>query len=142
MPLLGKGSTISVSDGEESPTFAAIAGVDNLNLDAGQADDVDVTDWESGGYEEIIQGIKRGGNVTFSTNSLPGGAEAGTSNFDEVTTLHASGDVRAWKLEIGATPSATITFDAIVKGVAVAVPTTDKVLSSITLRITGAPTFD
>lgn len=140
MPLIGRGSTLGVDDGASG--YDLITGVDNLNIDFGQGDDVDVTDWESAnGFEEIIQGIKRGGNATFSTNEDPVGTGAPASNFDRLVTLHGSGEVKTWQLKIGPTPTATILFSAIVKGFTLAAPTGDKVLTSITLRLTGAPTW-
>lgn len=140
MPLLGKGSTLGVDDGAGG--YDLIGGVENANFDAGTADEVDVTDWGSpDGYEEVIQGIKRGGNVTFQTNEDPAGTGSPASNYDKVVTFHGSGEVKEWQLKIGPTPTATITFDAIVTNYSLASPTQDKVLTSVTLKLSGAPTW-
>lgn len=140
MPKLGKGSTLGVDDGVSG--FDIITGVDSCNIDAGTADEVDVTDWDSpDGYEELIQGIKRGGNVTFQCNSDPEGSGSPTSNYDKIVTKHASGAVEGWQLTLGVGPVATITFNAFVKNYNIAAPTTDKILTSVTLRITGAPAW-
>jgi predicted secreted protein len=139
MPKIGHGSTLSILNGS---TYDALLGVDNLNLDAGTADDVDVTDWDStDGYEEIIQGIKRDGQVTFSQNEVPDGSGTPASEFDQIVAAHEAGTVKTFKLDIGATPDATVTFSALVKNYAIAVPTADKITTSITLRISGAPTW-
>jgi predicted secreted protein len=138
MPLLGKGSTLGVDDGASG--YENIAGVDSLTFDAGTADQIDVTDWDSDGYEELIGGIKRGGSVTFQTNADPA-ASTGTTNYDLIHTLHASQAVKEFKLQIGATPAATITFDGILTNYSLDIPTGDKVVTSVTISTSGAPTW-
>jgi len=141
MPLLPQGSTLGVDDG--STGYDLIGGVDNLNIDLGQSDEIDTTDWDSEGIEEIIGGIVRGGNATFSTNADPEAAGTPTSNYDKLVTLHASQAVKEWQLIIksGSTTVATATFDAFVKGLTQSVPATDKLVTNVTLRITGAITW-
>lgn len=138
MPLLGKGSTLGVDDGVGG--YDNIAGVESLTFDAGTADQVDVTDWESAGYEELIGGIKRGGSVTFQTNSDPTAATS-TTNYNLIHTLHASQAVKTFQLEIGATTAATITFDGILSNYSLDIPTGDKVVTSVTISTSGAPTW-
>lgn len=138
MPLLGKGSTLGVDDGASG--YDTIAGVESLTFDAGTADQVDVTDWDSAGYEELIGGIKRGGSVTFQVNSDPAASTA-TSNYDKIHTLHASQAVTTFQLEIGSTPAATITFDGILSNYSLDIPTGDKVVTSVTISTSGAPTW-
>lgn len=140
MPKIGHGSTLSISDGASG--WNTLIGVDNLNFDSGTSDDVDVTDWDSpDAYEEVIQGIKRDGQVTFSQNEVPDGAGSPDSEFDQVVAAHGAGTLKTFKLDLGPTPDATITFDAVVKNYAIAVPTADKITTSITLRISGAPAW-
>jgi len=139
MPMLGKGSSLYRVDGSVDNQ---VTGVDQLTFDPGTADDVDVTDWDStNGYEEIIQGIKRGGQVTFTTNSDPAGTGSPSTNYDIIVDDHADGTEATWKLEIGSTPQATISFSAIVKNYNLNVPTGDKVTTSVTLKISGAPSW-
>lgn len=139
MPILGKGSTLGVDDGASG--YDLIAGVESLTFDAGTADQVDVTDWDSsGGYEELIGGIKRGGSVTFTTNSDPA-ASTGTTNYDKIHTLHGTQAVTEFQLTIGSSPAATIVFDAILSNYSLDIPTGEKVVTSVTLQTSGAPTW-
>jgi len=141
MPMLGKGSKLYRVAGSDEDQ---IMGVDQLTFDPGTADDVDVTDWDStNGYEEIIQGIKRGGQVTFTTNNSPSisGVPSSNGHYIYIPQLHAAGTSSTWKLQIGSSPEATITFDGLVKNYNLNVPTGDKVVTSVTIKIDGAPTW-
>jgi predicted secreted protein len=137
MPILGKGSTLGVDDGAGG--YDTIAGVESLSIDFGTADQIDVTDWDSAGYEELIGGIARGGSVTFQVNTTP--ETSGTTNYEKIRTLHASQAVTEFQLEVGSTPAVTIVFSAILSNFSMDIPTADKVVTSVTLSVSGAATW-
>lgn len=140
MPVLGHGSTLGVDDGASG--YDLIGDVQNFTFDAGTSDNIDVTNWDSvDGYEELIGGIKRGGNASFDTVANPTGVSA-TTNYDRIVALHASQAVKEWKwtLPTGA-GSIEITFDAYVENYNISAPTNDAIRTSVTLRVSGNPTW-
>ncbi len=105
-------------------------------------DQVEITDSDSGGDEELIPGLRRGGTVTLECRMIPG--DSGQVALKESRQTQSVAEV-VITLPASATDDsdvATITFDAFVTGVNRNLPLVDNTAAGIsfTLKVTGAVT--
>ena len=118
-------------------SIAELTNINGLNLDS---DEIDVTHLESpGGYEEIIQSIRRTGTVSLEGNFVPGDAGQAALMADYLT-----GAVEAYTIDFsGAGLSAEWNFTAYVKQApSTEAETAGKIPFSAELRVTGQPSLD
>ena len=133
------GSTLQLGDGETSETFTTIAEVKDINGPSFSKDSIDVTSLDSSsGFKEYIAGWKDAGEVTFDVNWLPSNA-----THDETTGLLESftdNDNHNFKMIF---PSATFTIDFTghISGFNGSLPMAEQANASITIKISGLPTF-
>jgi predicted secreted protein len=116
---------------------AELTSIGSPELDS---DEIEVTHLLSpGGYEEVIQGIRRTGIVTLEGNYVSG--DAGQA---DMMASYLSGAVETYKITFPAATAAEWTFDAFVKKApAISEAATDGALTfSAELRVTGQPTLD
>ena len=114
-----------------------ISNINGLDLDS---DEIDVTHLQSpGGYEEVIQSIRRTGVVTLEGNFVPGDAGQAALMEDYLNRT-----IAAYTIDFsGAGIAAEWNFTAFVKKpVATEAPHDDKVPFSAELRVTGQPSLD
>ena len=117
--------------------IAELTNINGLNLDS---DEIDVTHLESpGGYEEIIQSIRRTGVVSIEGNFVPGDPGQAALMAD-----YLAGTVAAYTIDFsGAGLGAEWNFDAYVKmAPSTEAETAGKIPFSAELRVTGQPSLD
>ena len=126
--------TTTISKG--GVTIAEVTSIGGLELDS---DEIDVTHLMSpGGYEEVIQTIRRTGVVTLEGNFVPG--DAGQA---DLMADYLSGAVHEYKITFPAAMATEWTFDAFVKKAPSTEVNMDGAVSfSAELRVTGQPTLD
>lgn len=129
-----------IERGVGSPlVFTEIAEVTSINGPTDAAEEIDVTHLRStSGYREFIQSFKDAGEVPLEVNFLPNDATQ-----DELTGLRAAyvaGDVDTYRINYPVAGK-TCTFQAFVKTFPTSAVVGEKLSASVTLRITGAPTW-
>ena len=137
MKSTGYGVTLSRGNADGPPeTFTAIAQVTNVTPTKYARDTVDVTDKDStGGYKEFIGGLKDAGEVSAEVNYDPAVHNTLLDDFDSDTPNN-------WQVSFPGTPTATTcTFAALLSGFAPAAPMDAKMTATITLKISGKPTW-
>jgi predicted secreted protein len=117
-------------------TIGELTSIGGLELDS---DEIDVTHLLSpGGYEEVIQTIRRTGVVTLEGNFVPG--DAGQA---DLMTSYLSGAVETYKITFPVAMATEWTFDAFVKKAPSTEASMDGAVSfSAELRVTGQPSLD
>jgi predicted secreted protein len=116
--------------------IAELTSINGLNLDS---DEFEVTNHQSpGGYEEVIQTIRRTGVVTLGGNFIPG--DAGQA---ALMTDYLAGTVSEYKITFPADMACEWTFDAYVKKPpSTEAPVDGAVPFTAELRVTGQPSLD
>jgi len=117
--------------------IAELTNINGLDLDS---DEIDVTHHQSpGGYEEIIQSIRRTGVVTLEGNFVPD-----DPGQEDLMADYLSGVRSAYTIDFsGAGLSAEWNFDAYVKKApSTEAPVDGKIPFSAELRVTGQPSLD
>jgi predicted secreted protein len=134
---IGYLSQFQRGNGDGPPeTFTNISEVISIEPPDAQADDIEVTHFESpGGYKEYIRGMLDAGEVSFSVNWDP----TNRATHAQIRTDKASGLVHNYRLVF---PGAieTITFPAYVKGLKRNDEPGAAITADVTLKVTGAPT--
>jgi len=103
-------------------------------------DTIDVTNHDStSAYREFINGLKDAGSITFDINYLPtdGTHNAATGLLGE----YDNGTTRAYALVFSDPSTTSWTFNGVVIGFEVAAAIDEVLISSIELKISGAPTL-
>lgn len=137
LAFLAQGTQLQYAD--TSPV-QNIAEVRSIRGPTGRRELVDVTNHESqGGYREFINGLNDAGEITFDINYLPfdGTHDASTgllADFD-------SGIRRAFNLVFPDSGATTWSFNGLVLGFEVSAAIDDALIASVTIKVTGAPTF-
>lgn len=131
------GTALSRSDMASSPTFTDVAnimsGPDGPSL---SKDIIDVTAHDSPNeYREKLGGLRDGGQVTFDINWDP----AETTHQPLITDFHDDDTPRDYMITYPDT--STVTFSAIVSGFEPGAPHDDKLTASVTMDVSGKPTF-
>lgn len=113
-------------------TYAVIANVTALKPPAIKRNTIDVTAHDSTGqWMEFLGGLKDGGEVSFDVNYAP--------DLHDVLLADLSIQGHNWRVTF---PDAVAwTFKAILTGYAPDAPYDDKLSATITLKVTGVPTF-
>lgn len=139
--FLAQGTLLQYDDTTPPITISEVR---SIRGPTGRRDLVDVTNHESqGGYREFINGLNDAGELTFDINYIPtDGTHDATSgllaDFD-------SGLRRDFRLVFpdgaAGTPTTAWTFQGVVNGFEVTAAIDDALIASVTIKITGAPTF-
>jgi predicted secreted protein len=133
----GIGAQLKRGAGDGPPeTFTKIAEIKTIKGPAEDSNIIDVTNLDStGGYEEYIQGLKKGGVLSMDANFIPG----------DLTYLNCRADFQAgtkhnWQVVL---PSAlgTFSFLAFVSKLDHQFTTKDAMSVTIDLQITGTVTL-
>ena len=117
--------------------IAELTNINGLDLDS---DEIDVTNHDSpGGYEEVVQSIRRTGVVALEGNFVPG--DAGQA---DLMADYLSGDRNSYTIDFsGAGLAAEWNFTAYVKKApSTEAPVDGKIPFSAELRVTGEPSLD
>ena len=133
----GFGTKLKVGDGGGPENFATI--LENFEI-AGPAvtrEAIDATNHDSpDGYREFIPGLKDGGEVTGTGNTILDSSQLG------ILTDLENGTLRNFELEIPVKPTPKKwSFAALVTSFEPAEPIDDKMTYTITLKVSGKPTL-
>ncbi|CAN5480596.1 phage tail tube protein [soil metagenome] len=120
--------------------YTTLAERANISGPGMQADQPDATNMDSAnGWREFIAGLKDAGELTVEANYLPGNATQNATT--GVLSLFASQDLKNWKLTFPTTPAVDWILPARVSAFEPDLPVDDKMMLSITLKISGEPTL-
>lgn len=143
---IGHGTLFAIFDvGISPPDWVTVAEVVSVTPPSLSRDAVDATHTESPEkWREFIPGLRDGGEVTLEMNFIPKGAGIstilGSFNRDEVVNSRITFPDETVP---GASPSdATVwTFLAFITGFEPEAPVDDKMVASVTFKLSGKPTF-
>ncbi len=140
---IGHGTLLKRGDGGGPEVFTTVAEVLSISGPTISRDAVDVTTMDSPNeWREFIGGLKDGGEVTFDVvyDPVDPTIEPVAGLLSELALASGSA-VTNWEL-VFPDPAATVwTFPAILTGVEPAEAIEDKVMLSVTLKISGEPTI-
>lgn len=140
--IIGLKTQMQIEDSSNLETFLTIAEVLSITALSLSTESVDVTNMDSPDkFMEFIPGLRDSGEVSFDINYIFGNATHGSStgilqDFENVETT-----ARNWKIvfpDVGAT---TWSFAGFVTGFTLNDPVDTTVTASITIKVTGKPTF-
>jgi predicted secreted protein len=134
---IGYLSQFQRGNGDGPPeTFTNVSEVVSFEPPDAQADDIEVTHFESpGGYKEYIRGMLDAGEASFSINWDP----TGRATHAQIRTDKNSGLAHNYRFVLPGSIE-TITFPAYVKGLKRNVEPNGAITADVTLKVTGAPT--
>jgi hypothetical protein len=142
--FVGQGSILSVETATSPPTYQAVAEMKKVDFTGSKADQVDVTNMDSGAYREFKPTLLDAGDLSFTANYIPNDMTQ-----QELFTLFNGRTIAHWKLGLpdssieteGYTTPGFWEFDGFVSARDFNIET-DKA-SEITgkIKITGEPTF-
>lgn len=136
---IGYGSLLQYGDGGSPETFTTVAEISgDIEGPSVSRTLVDATHMESpDGYKEWLAGMKDGGTVEFECTLLPSNASQ-----TSLLTLFENGTARNWRIQLPQfTPSATLTFTAVVQDTNFSFPREDKQMFTVALKVTGKPVW-
>lgn len=136
----GYGTLLKIGDGGGTEVFTTIAEVKDIKGPSLEVDTEDVTSHSStGGWEEVIPTIKRGGEVSFDLNFLPANATQ-SYGYGLVKDL-VNKTKRNFQIVFTDTGTTTWAFSAYVTKFEPSAPVKGALTGAVTLQISGAPTL-
>ena len=134
----GYGVLLGIGDGASAEAFSSIAEVTDVTAPSFSKDTIEVSHASSPNkYKEYIAGFKDGGEVTASGNMTQ-------SDYAALKDKFESEALNNYQLTIpddNFSNKPTIVFAAHVTALESDIPTQDKVSFSLTLKISGKPTY-
>lgn len=129
------GTQFKRSDMAGTPAFTAIAEINdisgpNLSRDTLETTSLDTT----GGYRTFIGGFRDGGEVQLEMNFTLDG-------YDDLKLDFEDDDLRDYQIVLPDTGETTFGFSALVTSLGMKLSTTDKIMASVTLKISGEVTL-
>ena len=122
-------------------TPTAVANVTNISGLDGDTEIIDVTSHDSAGrYREKIASFVDAGQLTVELNFDPN-APTHRATTGGILYLRDQGTVETWTITFPGTPVHKVAFQAFVKAAGMSLPFDDKMGMSVTLEITGKPTW-
>lgn len=135
----GYGTLLQIDDG--AGNYTTVAEVKDITGPGYEADTIEATNHSSSGaWREWLSGLLDGGEVTFDVNYLPGNAthdESASGLFG----LLLNRTRRNFRLVWPVTPTERVTFLGIVTGFEPSAPVDDVLTASVTVKVTGSPSF-
>jgi len=137
---IGFGTLLSFSNGASPPVFSVLAEVNDITGPGMSRELPDATHMESpGGWREFLGGLKDAGEITVECNHLPNNATQDAST--GVLSLFGSGVRTAWRITFPVSPEVVWEMDAVISGFEPSFPVDDKMMLSVTLKVSGQPAF-
>jgi len=115
--------------------FEEIGEITNISGPSMSKDTIDVTSMDSDGWKEFIASLKDAGEVSLEMNFT-------RETFDTVYADYLSDDLQAYEILVNDDEGTTINFDGLVTSVGLEIPVGDKVGSSVTIKVSGAPNIN
>jgi hypothetical protein len=121
-----------------SGTYATIAEVKGVRGPGLSGAVIDVTSFDSGSVREFVTTLRDAGTVSFTCNYIPNGS--GTGHQLLVDDLY-DGTTTSFRIEFQFSPTVTLEFDGIVTGFEITAELEQAVSASVTIKVTGWPTW-
>ena len=138
--LFAQATLLKIGDGGGPEVFTTIAEVGEISGPQLKLDTIDVTTHSSpGGWEELIAGILRSGEVSFGINYVP--TEATHNNTTGLIKDMRTRTLRHFQLVFPDGASTTWSFSAYVTGFNPKNPVDGKLSAEVALKISGQPTL-
>lgn len=140
---IGQGTLLQRGDGGGPEVFTTVAEVLNISGPSISRDAIDVTTMDSPDqYREFIGGLLDGGEVTFDViyDPVDPTIEPVAGLLSELALVSGQAATN-WQLVFSDPASTTWAFPAIVTGVEPAEAIDDKVMLSVTLKVSGKVTL-
>jgi len=132
--MIGLGTLIKYDQGEGS--FVDIAEVHSISGPNITAEIIDCTHMDSpNGYEELLPGIKTGGEVTIEVGYIPD-----NTTHQALKTKMDNRELTDFKIVFPNTAETEMTFSAYITGLSIDVSVKELLGGTFTLRISGAVT--
>ena len=138
--LAGATTELKVGDGATPEVFTKIAEVTKINGFKLESTPVDASNHDGSGYEEMIMGLKKVGDITFDVNFVPTGATHGNSAGGLIHSW-SNQELENYQLVFPDSGSTTWTVPAFVKSVEVKPDLKGKLGGTVVLTPSGAPTL-
>ena len=133
----GYGCLFKIGDGAGSEVFATIAEVTSIDGPGLSMDTIEVTHMESpNAAREYIAGLKDGGEISLELNLLPD-----DTNQTALRTCWMNRTLRNFKVSWTDTTPAVWSFAGFVTSYQPSAAVDDKLSCSVTIKLTGVPTF-
>lgn len=124
-----------------TPTPTSVANVTNISGLDGDTEIIDVTSHDSAGrYREKIASFIDAGQLTVDINFDPS-APTHRATSGGILYLRDQGTVETWTITFPGTPSHKVVFQGFVKSAGMELPFDDKMAMSLTIEVTGKPTW-
>lgn len=129
--ISGIGTKFQRSDMASSPAFTTIAEVNTIGGPNMSRDTIDVTSLDStGGYDEFIGAIRKGGEVAINANYTLAGYVDMKTDFESDSKVD-------YQIVLPDTGNTTLSFSALVTALGISESPTDKIPMDVTIKISG-----
>lgn len=136
LALKTQGILFQSGDGGVPEVFTSVGEVTSIDGPGGEASEIDVTHLASTAKEYLI-GLPDEGNITLDCALLPDDVGQTRLRNDRVNAT-----LRNYKITLTDSPATTITFSAFCKGFRMTAGIDAKMMASVTLRVSGAVTYN
>lgn len=134
----GFGTLFATGDGGNPETFTTLAELTNVPPPSLSRDSIDASHQQSPDeWREFIPGMKDAGEISLEFNLIPGGPTMA----EIVAEFSLSGSAAIKNRRVTFPDGSRWDFSAFVTGFEQGAPIDDKMAGTVTLKITGAPTF-
>lgn len=134
--VIAKGTQLQREDTPGSGTFTTVAEVRSIEGPGNDADEIEVSNMDSGDYKEFKRGLIDAGQIQFAANWFF------HATHSQILTDQAAGTVSTWRIRWASmSPVKTATFSAFVKTASFSNNPNDVVQANVTLRVSGAVTY-
>ena len=117
-------------------TAGTIGNVISVSVDGQTRDAIDISTMGSTSkFREFVSGMADGGEISCEVNY--DGAAAGVAN--SLNTIYQGGTAETWTVTLSDT--STFASSGFITNLGMAVPFDDKITQSITIKLSGKPTF-
>lgn len=145
--IFAQGTLVELGNGgTPTETFTPIAQLKSIDGPSLDTDDIDVTTHDgSDGFHEYIPGLKEGGELSFDINFIPD--NAGHSAASGVLSKYLEdGQSKIHNFAIRFPDASSASgirwiFPGYVKGFGITAPVDDVLGASVTIKVSGRPTF-
>lgn len=135
---IGYGTLFASGNGASPEVFTTLGEVTNITPPGWSRDTVDAThELSPGAHREFIAGMADPGEVSLDLNFVPGGSARAALEAEKALT----GSSAAITRKITYPDGSYLTFTGILTGVEDEAPIDDKMASTVTFKVSGAPTF-
>lgn len=135
---IGYGTLFASGNGASPEIFTTLGEVTAITPPGWARDTVDATHEQSpGAHREFIAGLADAGEVSMDINFVPGGAATAALEAEKALT----GSSAAINRRITFPDGSYMTFVGILTAVEPDAPIDDKMSASVTLKVSGVPTF-